>query len=520
LFHGIDKHAGFGNLAGVTHDTNGAFLYCLAIGVISGVALALTFTLGVVYPAVCIGTALALIALGALMHSKKLFLFAIALAAVSLGMVRADSFLQTQTQNSLLPYASASATVEGVVTSDPERRATSLHANVDVQKINGAPAKGELLAILGRDEPVTYGDTIILQGRIAEPQPFLTDTGHLFDYKGYLEVQGISAMMPQATVLGVTHNGFEPQYIFQTFLYSTKHLFEESVEKIFPEPDGSLLEGILLGERRGIPQNLTQAFVASSLVHVVVLSGHNITIVSEGVFRTLAFLPRAAGYGVGAVLMVVFALMTGASATTVRALIMALVALLARYLHRSALALRSLAVAAAAMVLWNPPSLFNDPSFILSVLATFGLITLAPWVEQKIWRVPNYKRFDVRSIVATTIAVEIFVTPALLYFNGTLSFFALPANVLALPVVPLAMLSGFIAGLLGLVTPALALVPALVCDLLLKWMILVATTTESLPFSTATVAEFPVWILLAVYVPLTLFSILKYRKNVSQSRTS
>ncbi len=500
-------------------DTGGAFLYCLAAGVVSGVALALIFTVGVVYLGVSIGAALALIALGALMHNKKMFLAAILLAALVLGVLRAEMFIATQSAESLLPYVSTATkdkkVIEGVVSNDPERRATSLHINVEVTKIDGAslPAgrQGELLAIVGPNEEVSYGDTVVLQGTIERPQPFETNTGHLFDYQGYLEAQGISAMMPHATILSVNQNGFAPQYIFQTFLFDTKHLFERSVEKLFPEPDGSLLEGILLGERRGIPQSLTQAFVASSLVHVVVLSGHNITIVSEGVFRALAFLPRTAGYGVGAVLMILFAAMTGFGATTVRALIMALVALFARYLHRSALALRSLSVATMGMVLWNPSSLLHDSSFILSVLATFGLITLAPWVEQKLWRIPNYKRFDLRSIVATTFAVEIFVTPALLYFNGTLSFFALPANILALPVVPLAMLAGFIAGLVGLVSEALALLPTVVCDLALKWIMLVATTTQSLPYSTATVAQFPVWILVAAYVPLTIFSISRYR---------
>lgn len=499
-------------------DSSGAFVYTLVCGLITGVALALVFNFGVVCLLVMAGTALGLITLGALTRYKKLFLVATCIAAALLGVLRAESFLSQQKQSSLLPYVTVGrerVMVEGVVVTDPERRATSLHVTLAVKKINGkslpASRQGELLAMLDRDQSVAYGDTVVLRGSITEPQPFETNTGHLFDYKGYLEVQGISAMMPYAAVMGVLPDGLAPQFILQTVLFDTKHLFEQSVEKIFPEPDNFLLEGILLGERRGIPPNLMQAFVASGLVHVVVLSGHNITIVSEGVFRALAFLPRTAGYGVGAFLMIMFAFMTGAGATTVRALIMALVALLARYVHRSALALRSLAVAAAAMVLWNPPSLLHDPSFMLSVLATFGLITLAPWVEQKISRVPNYKRFDLRSIIATTIAVEIFVTPALLYFNGVLSFFALPANILALPAIPLAMLSGFISGLLGLLSPSLALLPAIICDMLLKWIMLVATTVESTPFSTAIAPQFSVWILVAVYVPLTWFAISVYR---------
>jgi ComEC/Rec2-related protein len=496
-----------------------------------GVAFALIIPLGVVYLLVCMGIALALIMCGYVLAKRwprkfsfhLFFLGALFLSALALGFIRADLFLMQQRASSLLPFvttAKEKATVEGVVVDDPERRATSLHINVAVTNINDTAAHGELLAILGSDEQVQYGDTIVLQGSITEPQPFETNTGHLFDYEAYLQVQGISVMMPHAVIVEVTHNGFEPKFLLQTILFDTKHLFESSVEKLFPEPDGSLLEGILLGERRGMPQSLTQAFVASSLVHVVVLSGHNITIVSEGVFRALAFLPRTAGYGVGAVLMIAFALMTGAGATTMRALIMALVALLARYLHRSTLAMRSLAVASMGMVLWNPLSVLHDSSFILSVLATFGLITLAPWVEQKLWRIPNYKRFDLRSILATTIAVEIFVTPALLYFSGTFSFFALPANSIALPIVPFAMFAGFVAGLVGLVSPALALVPTLLCDAALKWLMLVATTTQSLPFSTATVAQFPAWVFFAVYVPLTVFAIFVYRRNVFESRTN
>jgi competence protein ComEC len=214
--------------------------------------------------------------------------------------------------------------------------------------------------------------------------------------------------------------------------------------------------------------------------------------------------------------MVLFAAMTGFSATTVRALVMALIALLARYQHRSALALRSLVVAAALMILWNPPIVLHDQSFILSVLATFGLITLAPWVEQTLWRIPNYRRFDLRSILATTIAVEIFVTPALLYFSGIFGVYALPANILVLPVVPFAMLFGFIAGVVGVVSPTLALPAMLLCDVLLKWMMFVATTASLLPFAKIIAAPFSAWLLLALYVPLTACAIWLHLRTSSR----
>ncbi len=219
-FHSIDKRQRFGKTASVEHDSSGAFLYSLGLGLITGVALALTVSLGVVYLAVGIGAAAVLIMLGALTRYSGAFLAAIFLAAVCLGALRGDAFVYQQQQQSLLPYVSATGkekdVVEGVVVNDPERRATSMHVTIAVQKINDDPAQGQLLAILGRDEPVAYGDTLTLQGVIEAPQPFETNTGHLFDYAGYLEAQGISATMPQSVVLGGKHNGFAPHFLVQT----------------------------------------------------------------------------------------------------------------------------------------------------------------------------------------------------------------------------------------------------------------------------------------------------------------
>ena len=48
-----------------------------------------------------------------------------------------------------------------------------------------------------------YGDTVTVSGTLAVPQPFMTDTGHMFDYAGYLSVQGVSVMMPQAPGSGL-----------------------------------------------------------------------------------------------------------------------------------------------------------------------------------------------------------------------------------------------------------------------------------------------------------------------------
>lgn len=442
-------------------------------------------------------------------------------AYVLIFCVRVLFLTQAEAGETLPRFAGQHAEVIGVVVNDPDRRATSLHVNIEVESINGSEAKGTLLALLPRDARLEYGDKIKVSGTITLPQPFDTDTGRQFDYAGYLRVQGVSTIMQRATLVSVGPGGAS----LKKFLFTIKHIFENAVERVVPEPQSSLLEGLLIGEKRGLPDELNKAFIASGLVHVVVLSGYNISIVAEAMLRATSFLPTVFNYSLGAVLMVLFAVMSGSGAATIRALLMGLIAILARYLKRPADALRALIFAAGAMALWNPHVVLHDPGFVLSVLATFGLITISPTVETYVSWVPE--RFGLRSIAASTLSVQLFVLPALLYQTGMLSFLALPANVLALPVVPFAMLFGFIAGLLAMIHPLVAFPFTCIANILLEWMIFVAQTIHTLPFSAAVVTTFPAWVAIAVYIPLTAGALYVYMRtptlklqSASQRRSS
>jgi len=431
------------------------------------------------------------------------------------GVARIEIFLQNEAARSLAPFVGKDRTVEGWVVHDPERRETSLHVYLEVAVLDGKEVSGTLLATLPREAQLSYGDQVRLSGDLVLPEVFETDTGRLFDYPNYLRVRGVSALMRYAKIEEST----PASWSVKGMLFSIKHEFEHSLHLLLPEPDASLMEGILLGERRGIPEDLNQALIVVGLIHIVVLSGYNISIVAEQVLRFFGlFLSRKAALTVGAVAIVLFALMVGAGATVVRASIMGLIAILARVLMRPAAALRALFLAATAMVLWNPAVLFHDPSFILSVLATFGLITLSPLIEQKITKVPE--RFGLRSIIASTIAVQIYLLPALLYMTGVLSPFALVGNALVLPFVPLLMLAGFVAGALGLIHSVLGLPFAVITHALVGWVIGVAHTVAALPLSSATIAAFPLWVAVGVYIPLTLFAIYSYRSSLREIKTS
>lgn len=448
---------------------------------------------------------------------KKLFVV-VACVLLLAGVVgwRVERLLETERARSLTDLDQKQVVVLGVVVDDPERRSGSLRTVMEVLSVDGIAREGKIIVSLPRDTQIYFGDRIEVGGTLQVPQSFDTSAGREFDYASYLRVRGISMHMRYATLTSSTNDN---SMSLRGWLFSTKHALERAVERVIPEPRAALLEGLLFGERRGMSTELTNAFVVSGLIHVVVLSGYNLAIVGEVVARVFgAVVPRVAALVLSGVTMTLFVLMTGAGAASVRALLMGLVALVARYLRRPAAALRALMFAAVAMLIWNPLFIL-DPGFVLSVLATFGLVTLAPLVEA---RLPAFlaRAPGIRSVAASTLSVQLYLLPVLLYYTGILSFVALPANLLALPVVPFAMLGGFLSAISALVSPVLALPVALPTDLLLSWVLHVATWSAKLPHASTVVQEFPLWIAICGSVPLTVIAILYYRRNASRSHSS
>ncbi|MBP9710965.1 MAG: ComEC/Rec2 family competence protein [Candidatus Pacebacteria bacterium] len=490
-------------------------VYNVAAGICVGIASVFLFGVGA-----WVGVAVLVLGAGALSagflyrYTNWIFV-ALLLCGVSLGIARAELYTNSENNQTLQTYAGKETVLEGRVVNDPERRETSLHAHVLVEKVGDAEASGKLLAILARDTQINFGDRVTIKGNIVLPESFETDTGHLFDYPGYLRARGIQTLMRYGSVANVEPGSFS----LRTILFSIKHTFERAIERSLPEPDASLMEGMLLGERRGIPKDLNDALIVAGLIHIVVLSGYNISIVAEQILRLFGLVARKrVALILGAAAIILFVVMVGGGATAVRAGVMGTIAILARYVNRPAVALRALAVAATGMIVWNPTTLLYDPSFILSVLATFGLITLSPSAEKFVKFFPE--AFGLRSIAASTLSVQVFVLPALFYYTGIFSVWALPANLLALPTVPLAMLSGFVTGAVGLVSSFLALPFALLAHLLVEWLVLVANMAAAMPLSSFTIAAFPAWVLGLVYIPLTGFAIYSYRNAVQSHPNS
>ncbi len=439
---------------------------------------------------------------------------ALFLVFASFGIVRAD-LADTPLPDAFARDIGHRGAYEGVVVSDPDLRDAQQRVAVRVRSGNDETV---MLIIAPRYPSVSVGDTVNAYGTLSVPEPFESENGSIFRYDKYLERDGIRFLLKYA-YLDVVQSA--PWYSLPAAFAHVKHAFLRGLAVALPEPYASLAGGVVIGGKSGLGTELQDAFVRSGLVQIIVLSGYNVMIVASVLMDLLAYfsVPRRARAITGAVALISFVGVAGFSATAVRAMLMALIALYARATARTYTAGRALLVTVLLMLIWNPLYLVFDPGFGLSVAATAGLIWFAPVIETHLTKISN--AFWMNAI-ATTLAAQLFVLPLLLYDTGNLSLVSIPANLVTMPVTPLIMAVSAIAGFAGMLLaslPAFAVFIGLPAYVSNAYLILVAQKAAALPLAAFTIHAFPFWIVLVSYACLIYATARAYRSSMSDQLT-
>ena len=212
--------------------------------------------------------------------------------------------------------------------------------------------------------------------------------------------------------------------------------------------DRALLAGFLLGDTRAVPPDLTERFRAAGLTHLTAVSGENVAFVLAVFAPLLRRLGVRGRVPVAIALLLLFGTMTRWEPSVLRAIAMAVLALLAGFLGRPVDALRAL-VLAAIVLLVADPFLVHSVGFLLSCGASLGIALLARPLAA---RLPGPAW--VTEVLAVTAAAQIGVAPVLIPVFGSMPLVALPANLVAVPLAAPLTIWGLVAGVLGgLVAP-------------------------------------------------------------------
>lgn len=409
-----------------------------------------------------------------------------------------------------------SVTIEGYVVGEPDVRESHVNLRVEadvlVQDDSGEaiPIHGSALVQVPRLPQFNYGDRIHASGSLQEP-PMVGS----FDYAEYLARQGVYSLL-RADSASLTTNrqpswGLQLQFTVLKPIFQFKILALAAIARTFPEPQGSLLSGILLGVDTNVPEPLQEAFRVTGTSHILAISGFNFSVLA-GLFSKLfrRFLSQRWAIVATILSLVIYAVLAGASASVVRAALMGSIVLIAGGFNRPSNGLASLSAAALLMTLFSPSTVY-DVGFQLSAAATLGIILYAePFSQAAVNFFTRFSSLEVakRIIDATkeffviTIAAQITTLPLIAFYFHQVSLISLVANLLVLPAQPAVMVLGGLATLGALLNTSLGYLLSWLAWPFVAYTILVVEALAKIPFANVVLSQFPVWVLFACYVLL------------------
>ena len=354
--------------------------------------------------------------------------------------------------------------VEGIVVSptDPlageprgaESAAGRIRIRLDLQSIWPEGREIEVtgrvrLTLLQPQIVPAYGDRIRGLVKLRRPRGYLNPGG--FDYPLHLKTMGVTLEGWVGEGDALERLGTGGGSIVHAWAYALRARMIRAVNQLLPQDEASLLAAITLGERTGIPSQISQAFLGSGTYHILAISGLNVSLLAGALLFVLKAIrvPLRLRALLSMGLITFYAALAGGSPSVVRAAVMADVYLLAVVLDREADPLNTLALSAVALLLWQPLFLW-DVGFQLTFVATYAILAAVNW--QPVRSLPPPWRWGTAPLVLSA-AAFLGTAPILASIFHRISPVAILAN---LPIVPLSGLltgAGMLFALLATVIP-------------------------------------------------------------------
>lgn len=247
--------------------------------------------------------------------------------------------------------------------------------------------------------------------------------------------------------------------------------FFASIYSSLPEPQASLGIGYLVGVRTALPPDFAVALSVVGLTHIVAVSGYNLTIIVQFVKRIFSRFSAYQTVLFSGLLISGFLVMTGWSPSIMRAAIISGFSLLAWYYGRSFKPLILILLGATITSFINPLYIWGDVGWYLSFLAFSGVLIVTPLI---MFFIGKPTKNILVLVLVETLSAQLLTLPYISVIFGRLSIISPIANILVVPLIPISMLLIFITGIVGMISPILALwisVPAKIIMTITVWII-------------------------------------------------
>ncbi|MCK4553650.1 ComEC/Rec2 family competence protein [Candidatus Parcubacteria bacterium] len=460
-----------------------------------------------------------------------------------LGMWRYVIGLPANTADKIWYYNGQTATVVGVVANEPDLRQRNQKLEIDVYSMEVKGAKfpignlaplnveGKILVTTNLYPRYNYGDELEIICKLQAPEKF---SG--FAYDRYLARYDIYSVcyypllrplghgeQARSSIVELGENGLPSIALAKEGLYKKIFNYKNKLRGVMDyglsEPEASLARAIILGDKKGIPDDLREKFSQAGISHIVAISGMHISILAVLMMSLLLGigLPRKKAFWLASLFLIFYIMLIGLPASAMRAGLMGFLVLWAMNLGRLNKLTNSLVLAAVVLLLINPKLLRDDIGFQLSFLAVLGIAYCYPILDKWFDKIKISKMKGVRDIFNITIAAQIFTLPIIALNFSQVSIVSLISNLLVLWTLPVLMIASLIAITLSLIFSNFAFVFFLPAWLLLKYIIIVVEWLTKLPYAYVEI-DYLWWGWVVVYYGVVGWVAFRARRGVKEKQ--
>ena len=494
------------------------------VAVVAGAGLTLWFdtALGSPWPLLMLGLAAVALAVGLKVAGIPAAPVVLG-AALILGAWRGE--LVADTSAPLVPEGPTAVTV--IVSDAPTASGSRVRFRGEVvadhtREPGGVPVGTGLLVyalpppdlVARRGSPhLRYRDTLRMSGSLERPEP-IGD----FDYAAWLEAQGIAGVLWAREAETVSTG--DGNWAMAT-LHRLRASLASALQRAMPAPESGLAQALLLGIRTELPAEVKDSFRTAGMSHLLAISGLHV-----GIVLALALGIGSATLGNGNPLVIfgamltvwVYAVVSGLDPPVLRAAIMGSLALAQGLTGRGMRGLTALVLAGGVMICVDP-TLLTSLSFQLSFTAMAGVIVGLPLITllsgavaaisggSNFWA-SRWLQYGLTLLIASVVistTTTLATVPLIAMHFGEIPVMSVPATILAMPAMPMALVGAAATAAAGVVAPGLAQALGLLAWAPVAWIIQVA---ESMPPVMAPAGWVTPTVAVAWYASLTALALL------------
>lgn len=365
------------------------------------------------------------------------------------------TFCKIKSSDSLLSMAPMSENLSGRIVSIPSKiEKDKVKFFFEVDKFASKNVKGKTYVTVLDDEnslnKYNIGQSLIIKGNLRKP--FTSTNPSQFDYSSYLKNFGVfTVLYANSSDIKIVDSELPFKWKFLQGLNNTRERILNVHGKYLKSPNLEILGGIVFGDDAVPPPDYVKnSFINSGLLHILAASGMNVAFIFTFWFYILRFLkvpykPRVIS---GILVIILYTLMTGLGPSVIRAALMLIFVLLGKLIDRDAHSVSLLSFVAVLMLIYNP-AYINNVSFQLSFLVTFGLLTTANIIAQKLEAIPNWLKVP----ILIPIVAQVWVVPVQMFYFNSFSLYSVLANISTVCLLSLISFIGFVSSVISVIQP-------------------------------------------------------------------